>query len=106
VFKAEWFGKAITVYALLLVPFLLVNGILTGTGLEEPVVIYNKTQNLNIRLFTIPVEDVFYGFELFVLNLFVYLKLSEKQLQKQQISSKKDSVNTKKHDYEKDIAGS
>src|SRR6185312_6053566 len=54
VFKAEWLGKAISVYALLLVPFLLVNGILTGTGLEEPVVIYNKTQNLDIRLFTIP----------------------------------------------------
>lgn len=106
VFKAEWFGKAISVYALLLVPFLLVNGILTGTGLEEPVVIYNKTQNLNIRLFTIPLEDVFYGFELFVLNLFVYLKLSEKQLQKQHISGKKDSLNTKKHDYEKDIADS
>jgi len=106
VFKAEWLGKAISVYALLLVPFLLVNGILTGTGLEEPVVIYNKTQNLDIRLFTIPLEDVFYGLELFVLNLFVYLKLSEIELQKKKSSEEKDSIDTKKHDYEKDIVNS
>ncbi|HSV09698.1 MAG TPA: lycopene cyclase domain-containing protein [Hanamia sp.] len=106
VFKADWFGKAISVYALLLVPFLLVNGILTGTGLEEPVVIYNKTQNLDIRLFTIPLEDVFYGLELFVLNLFVYLKLSEIELQKKKSSDEKDSINTKKPDYEKDFANS
>jgi lycopene cyclase domain-containing protein len=77
IFKIRWFGKAITVYALLLIPFLIVNGILTGTGLQEPVVNYNETQNLNISLFTIPVEDVFYGFELFVLNLLIYFKLTK-----------------------------
>lgn len=71
----NWFGKAVSVYLILLIPFLIVNGILTGTGLEEPVVRYNDLENLNIRLFTIPVEDVFYGFELILLNLFIYLKL-------------------------------
>ncbi|MEO6844306.1 MAG: lycopene cyclase domain-containing protein [Ginsengibacter sp.] len=73
--KVDWFGKAVTVYAVLLIPFLIVNGILTGTGLDEPVVRYNDLENLNIRLFTIPVEDVFYGFELILLNLFIYLRL-------------------------------
>lgn len=72
IFQVKWFGKAITVYAILLLPFLVVNGILTGTGLQEPVVIYNKTQMLNIRLFTIPIEDVVYGLELFLLNLAGY----------------------------------
>jgi len=79
VYKIDWFGKAVTVYALLLIPFLIVNGILTGTGLEEPVVRYNELENLNIRLFTIPVEDVFYGFELILLNLFIYLQLLRKK---------------------------
>ena len=72
IFRVQWFGKAISVYAILLVPFLIVNGILTGSGLQQPVVIYNKTEIMNIRLFTIPVEDVFYGLELFLLNLALY----------------------------------
>lgn len=72
IFRVKWLGKAISVYAILLVPFLIVNGILTGSGLEQPVVIYNKTEIINIRLFTIPVEDVFYGLELFLLNLALY----------------------------------
>jgi len=101
VFKIDWFGKAISVYAILLVPFLIVNGILTGTGLEEPVVIYNKTQNLNIRLFTIPVEDVFFGFELFLLNLFIYLKLQKLHFLKKKFHDKIDLLNPENHFYEK-----
>ncbi len=72
VFRINWFGKSITVYALLLIPFFMVNGILTGTGLEQPVVWYNNAENLGFRLLTIPVEDVFYGYELIALNLFFY----------------------------------
>lgn len=79
VLSIQWFGKAVTVYALLLIPFLIVNGILTGTGLPEPVVRYNPSENLGIRILTIPVEDVFYGFELFLLNLFLYLQLQSKR---------------------------
>ncbi len=106
VVRINWFGKAVTVYALLLIPFLIVNGILTGTGLEEPVVNYNKMQNLNICLFTIPVEDVFYGFELFVLNLFFYLKSSKTGLIKKELGDTGNARNSKKHFYEKDIANS
>jgi hypothetical protein len=94
------------VYALLLVPFLIVNGILTGTGLEEPVVSYNKTENLNIRLFTIPLEDVFYGFELFILNLFIYLKLSKFRLANKKDADKKNLINPEIPLYEKGIANS
>jgi len=88
VFRVDWFGKAISVYALLLVPFLIVNGILTGTGLEAPVVSYNSSEVINIRLFTIPLEDVFYGFELFLLNLFIYLQLSRAGLVKKNLIKK------------------
>jgi lycopene cyclase domain-containing protein len=86
VIKIKWFGKAVSVYAVLLMPFLIVNGILTGTGLEEPIVWYNDSENMDIRVLTIPVEDVIYGFELILLNIFCYKWFSEKfgSLSKQQ----------------------
>jgi len=71
-FKPKWLHQFLVVYPLLLIPFFIVNGILTGTGLEQPVVSYNDKENLGIRLMTIPVEDVVYGFELLLLNFFFY----------------------------------
>jgi len=69
-FKVSWLQQFFTIYPLLLIPFFIVNGILTGTGLEHPVVLYNDSENLGIRLLTIPVEDIFYGMELLLLNIF------------------------------------
>jgi hypothetical protein len=57
-------------------------GILTGSGLQAPVVQYNQMQILHIYLFTIPVEDVFYGLELFLLNLFIYQLLIPKEMKR------------------------
>lgn len=70
--KVAWLGKFFVVYLVLLIPFLLVNGVLTGSGLEQPIVWYNGKENLGIRLLTIPVEDIFYGMELILLNVFFY----------------------------------
>ncbi|MBP9746789.1 MAG: lycopene cyclase domain-containing protein, partial [Saprospiraceae bacterium] len=70
--KVVWLRKLVLVYPVLLIPFFVVNGILTGTGLPAPVVWYNDNENLGIRLLTIPVEDIFYGFELILLNFFFY----------------------------------
>lgn len=70
--RVSWTGKAFTVYAILLVPFFIVNGVLTGTGLDEAVVIYNDAENTGFRIGTIPVEDIIYGFELFILNLWLF----------------------------------
>lgn len=76
VFKVTWLVKLVLIYPVLLIPFFIVNGILTGTGLQHPVVWYNDEENLGMRILSIPVEDVFYGFELLLLNisLFEYFK--------------------------------
>jgi len=77
-FKIKWFGKLVSAYAILIIPFFIVNGVLTGTGLEEPVVWYDDSQNLGIRLMTVPVEDIVYGFELVFLNVFLYEHFTNK----------------------------
>lgn len=74
VFKVKWLPAFLSIYPLLLIPFLIVNGILTGTGLQEPVVWYNNTENTGIRVLTIPVEDFVYALELLLFNLFFYEK--------------------------------
>lgn len=74
VLKVKWLPGFLTIYPLLLIPFLLVNGILTGTGLQQPVVWYNNAENVGIRVLTIPVEDFVYALELMLLNLFFYEK--------------------------------
>ena len=72
VFKVTWLGKLFSIYPVLLIPFFIVNGILTGTGPDAPVVWYNDAENMGIRLLTIPVEDVVYGFELIMLNVLFF----------------------------------
>jgi lycopene cyclase domain-containing protein len=80
VFKVTWLTTFYAVYAVLLIPFFIVNGLLTGTGLDAPVVWYNDAENLGVRWLTIPVEDIFYGMELFLLNLLVYKRVMTAQM--------------------------
>lgn len=65
-------------YLILQIPFLIVNGILTGTGIESEVVWYNNNENLGLRVLTIPVEDFFYGMSFILLNLFLFHRFKGK----------------------------
>lgn len=74
--KVPFMSRFYFAYLIILIPFFMVNGVLTGSFIEDQVVWYNPSENLNIRMFTIPIEDTFYGLLLILLNvsLFEYFK--------------------------------
>ncbi len=69
-------------FFIILIPFLISNGILTGTGLSQPVVLYNDNYNSRIRILTIPFEDTFYGMLLILMNVTGFDYLANKRFKK------------------------
>ncbi len=65
-----------TTFILIIFPFLIINGALTGMFFDQTVVWYNNNEILGLRIFTIPLEDAFYAHQLILLNLFFYKKFS------------------------------
>lgn len=65
VIKANWLNRFYLAYLVSLLPFYIVNGLLTSI----PVVLYNNHQNLGIRIWTIPFEDHFYSMALLLMNI-------------------------------------
>ena len=84
--KTFFFGLLI-----ILIPFTIVNGILTGleffhypilsemTSVTEEVVWYSADHHLGWRLFSIPIEDMAYALSLLGLNFLIYSLLGQRQ---------------------------
>jgi len=86
--RPRYMGRFYFSYLVLLVPFLIVNGTLTGAFTDEPVVWYNNNENTGVRIMTIPVEDIFYGMMMVLIPLFLADELerrfeNKKRLRKQ-----------------------
>ena len=64
-------------FLLILIPFIIVNAILTGSFLHHQVVWYNDQENMGIRILTIPVEDVGYAFSMILFNLLLIPQLKK-----------------------------
>jgi lycopene cyclase domain-containing protein len=82
VLRASYLGHFYVSYLLLLIPFSIVNGILTGSWTEDPVVWYNDHENLGVRIGTIPVEDIFYGILMLCLPISIAEKLERAQIKR------------------------
>lgn len=66
-------------FLIILIPFFIVNGLLTGIATENPIVWYNNQENLGIRLATIPIEDIGYAFSMLFGNLLLFEKLNKRE---------------------------
>lgn len=72
--RPTWLSRFYLAYLFILIPFFLVNGILTGSFISQEIVWYNNTQNLGLRIGTIPIEDTFYGMLLILMNVYFFEK--------------------------------
>jgi lycopene cyclase domain-containing protein len=75
-FKVKWLNRFYMAFIVSLIPFYIVNGVLTAW----PIVLYNDAQNMGIRVGTIPFEDHFYSMALLLMNVgfFEYFKTRKK----------------------------
>lgn len=76
--KKNEMGAFFFTFLVMLVPFTIVNGLLTGSFLGREVVWYNNAENCGIRLLTIPLEDIGYAFGMLFYSLWIKNKLTSK----------------------------
>ena len=62
-------------FLVMLIPFVIVNGFLTGSFAGNEVVWYDNSENSSLRLLTIPVEDFGYGFGMLFLVVWIKKRL-------------------------------
>lgn len=77
-YRVKYLNLFFLAYLFILIPFFIVNGILTGSFINNEVVWYNNEENMGLRLITIPIEDTFYGMLLILLNISIYEYLKKK----------------------------
>lgn len=77
--KTTFIQRFFTTFLIVQLPFILVNGVLTGSWIEEPVVWYNNNENVGIRLLTIPIEDVAYNFLMLFMVIHFYERFKAKK---------------------------
>jgi len=76
-------------WLVILIPFFIVNGILTGSFIQDEVVWYSESAISGFRIFTVPFEDIMYGFSLIFMTLLLMEKFGKISLKKSFTSHEK-----------------
>jgi lycopene cyclase domain-containing protein len=76
--KPRYMGRFYFAFGVLIIPFFIVNGILTGSFTEDSIVWYDDKHTLGMRIGTIPLEDFFYALLLLLINIAIIEWLEER----------------------------
>ena len=70
-------NSLIRTFLVSLIPFIIVNGVLTGS-FNSSIVLYNSDEIINFRILNIPIEDFFYCFSMIAFTMIPYHYLNSK----------------------------
>src|SRR5690606_14166341 len=92
ILKSRYLNRFMFMYLVILIPFIATNGILTGLdfwkydllnldpqSVNDQIVWYDNSENLGIRLFSIPIDDISYGLTMLLLVTTIYEAFSAKR---------------------------
>jgi lycopene cyclase domain-containing protein len=74
--KPNWIGTFFRTYFVSLIPFLIINGFLTGSFNETPIVSYSSSQIIGLRILNIPIEDSMYNLLMLLIVISIYERKS------------------------------
>ena len=78
VLRPDYLARFLLTYLASCIPFLLMNGVLTGAFIDGQVVWYSPKHILGIRIGTIPVEDAYYNLMMLLLTTVIYEALKRR----------------------------
>lgn len=70
--KGNYRGHFYRAYLISCIPFLVINGVLTGGFTQGPVVMYDPDEYFGLRLRTVPVDDFVYSFLMLFANVTLF----------------------------------
>ncbi len=76
----NWIGRFLLMYLVSFIPFLIVNGILTGCFINSPIVNYNSSEIIGFRILTIPIEDSVYNLLMLLIVVSIFEKFIKSKL--------------------------
>ena len=86
--KPSWMPNFWLMYIISWLPFLLVNGSLTGLFTSEALVNYSSSEIIGLRIWTIPIEDSIYSLGMLLTVTWVYETFKSKSSRNKLIHAK------------------
>ena len=77
--RVRYLAYFYVMFLIILIPFFIVDGILTGSMIKDEIVWYNDEATVGIRMGTIPIEDTFYAMLLLLMNVSLFEWLNDRR---------------------------